>query len=75
VLSYNLYWLTVIVGFLAMMYNEKKGHWPFMKPKQATIEQQLSDEETGGVGVLSTTEKATEDTGAVPVTAVRTLEA
>jgi hypothetical protein len=25
----------VIVGFLAMGYNEKRGHWPFMKKKSS----------------------------------------
>lgn len=35
VISYNVYWLAVILGFSAMYYNEKKGHWPFMKPKYA----------------------------------------
>ncbi|KAL8720587.1 MAG: hypothetical protein Q9225_002576 [Loekoesia sp. 1 TL-2023] len=33
VISYNLFWLVVIVVFLAMGYNEKKGHWPLMKRK------------------------------------------
>lgn len=28
VISYNLYWLVVIVGFLAMRYKEIKGHLP-----------------------------------------------
>ncbi|KAI4198921.1 MAG: hypothetical protein LQ350_004986 [Teloschistes chrysophthalmus] len=33
VISYNLFWLAVIVAFLAMGYNDKHGHWPLMKPK------------------------------------------
>ena len=33
VVSYNLYWIVVILGFLAMIYYEKKGHWPFTKAK------------------------------------------
>ena len=33
VLSYNLYWLVVIVAFLLMSFNEKTGHWPFMKAR------------------------------------------
>jgi high-affinity iron transporter len=36
VLAYCFYWLAVIVAFLAMMYNEKKGHWPLMKAKTAS---------------------------------------
>lgn len=33
VLSYDLYWLVIILAFLAMGYNEKMGHWPLMKSK------------------------------------------
>ena len=33
VISYNLYWLVVIIGLVAMRYNEVKGHWPLMKAK------------------------------------------
>ncbi|KAK4228991.1 iron permease FTR1/Fip1/EfeU [Podospora fimiseda] len=33
VISYNLYWLFVIIGFLVMRFKEVKGHWPLMKPK------------------------------------------
>ncbi|KAI4254902.1 MAG: hypothetical protein LQ352_002830 [Teloschistes flavicans] len=33
VISYNLFWLTVIVVFLAMGYQDSHGHWPLMKPK------------------------------------------
>ncbi|KAI4141446.1 MAG: hypothetical protein LQ341_003519 [Variospora aurantia] len=31
VISYNLFWLVVILGFLAMGYKEKSGHWPLIK--------------------------------------------
>jgi len=31
VISYNLYWIFIIVLFLSMHYNEKHGHWPLMK--------------------------------------------
>ncbi|TKA71104.1 hypothetical protein B0A49_03256 [Cryomyces minteri] len=37
VLAYNLYWVAVICGFLAMRYNEAKGHWSLMKPKAKRI--------------------------------------
>lgn len=37
VISYNVYWIVVILGFLAMRYNETKGHWPLMKPKKASV--------------------------------------
>jgi high-affinity iron transporter len=26
-----LYWILVILGFLAMRYNEKNGHWPWRR--------------------------------------------
>ncbi|KAJ8098778.1 iron permease FTR1/Fip1/EfeU [Lipomyces tetrasporus] len=33
VLMYNIYWIAVMVGVVALLYYEKKGHYPFMKPK------------------------------------------
>jgi high-affinity iron transporter len=36
VLAYNFYWIAVIVAFLALGYNERKGHWPLMKAKNNT---------------------------------------
>lgn len=33
VISYNLYWLAVTMGFLVMIYKDK-GHWPFIKTKE-----------------------------------------
>jgi high-affinity iron transporter len=30
-----MYWLAVIISFLAMGYNEKRGHWPLVKKKGA----------------------------------------
>jgi high-affinity iron transporter len=32
-ISYNMYWIIVILTFLAMRYNETHGHWPLMKSK------------------------------------------
>jgi high-affinity iron transporter len=34
VISYNMYWIAVIAGFLAMRYKEVKGNWPLMKAKR-----------------------------------------
>lgn len=31
VISYNVYWIFVILWFLVMRYREVKGHWPLMK--------------------------------------------
>lgn len=40
VISYNVYWIFVIMGFFLMRYKETKGHLPFMKAKKNT---ELSD--------------------------------
>lgn len=29
-----MYWIAVILGFMAMRYSEVHGHWPLMKPKK-----------------------------------------
>ncbi|MCJ1449117.1 MAG: hypothetical protein MMC23_009636 [Stictis urceolatum] len=33
VISYNMYWLTVIIGFVTLRFKERNGHWPLMKSK------------------------------------------
>ncbi|KAI0181547.1 iron permease FTR1 [Hypoxylon sp. FL1284] len=35
VISYNVYWIAVMTSFGVMRYREVKGHWPFLKPKEA----------------------------------------
>jgi high-affinity iron transporter len=42
VISYNLYWLVVIVGFVLMRYRESKGHLPFMKAKAKTAASEVN---------------------------------
>ena len=34
VISYNIYWIFVILTFVVMRYNEVNGHWPLVKPKK-----------------------------------------
>ena len=50
VISYNLYWLTVICAFLAMRYNETHGRWPLM-PRKKTNDKvyEIETEEDGKV--------------------------
>jgi high-affinity iron transporter len=67
VISYNLYWLVVISGFLAMRYQEVNGHWPLMKPKavaepDASSQRSESDLEASAAEASKTvaTEKSTE---------------
>lgn len=33
VISYNLYWICVMIGFIVMRFHETHGRWPFMKAK------------------------------------------
>lgn len=35
VISYNLYWLCVMIGFIVMRFREVHGHYPLMKAKAA----------------------------------------
>ena len=37
VIGYNLYWLVIIVGFVALRWREKRGSWPFMKKKKNAV--------------------------------------
>nr|POE86442.1 plasma membrane iron permease [Quercus suber] len=64
VLAYNFYWITVIIVFLSMLYNEKKGHWPFMKAKATNFDtSERSESEDGSDGVfVQSSEKKTEGT-------------
>ncbi|ORX95000.1 plasma membrane iron permease-like protein [Clohesyomyces aquaticus] len=51
VLSYNLYWLVVIVGFLLLGFKERKGHWPLQK-KPAPAAGDIRSESDGSSGVV-----------------------
>ncbi|KAJ4254858.1 high-affinity iron permease [Fusarium torreyae] len=33
VISYNLYWISIMTGFIIMRFKEAHGRWPFGKPK------------------------------------------
>jgi high-affinity iron transporter len=46
VISYNVYWICVMAGFILMRFNEVKGHWPFMKPKAAAAPTAAADDES-----------------------------
>jgi high-affinity iron transporter len=65
VISYNVYWLVVIAGFLTMRFYEVKGHWPLMKPKAKpglVVEQDSGSDvvdEKGSKGGIIRTKEAT----------------
>ena len=39
VIGYNIFWLAVIVAFIAMRWREKNGSWPFMRARKVKAEQ------------------------------------
>ncbi|KAI1101783.1 iron permease FTR1 [Jackrogersella minutella] len=53
VISYNVYWITIIIAFGVMRYREVKGHWPFMKAKEGL---------EGSAGLVEPVEKPEEPT-------------
>lgn len=55
VISYNIYWLGVIVAFACMLYYEKKGHWPLVKAKAGEADDEYLEKtssEGGSSGVV-----------------------
>ncbi|KAK5110435.1 hypothetical protein LTR62_005786 [Meristemomyces frigidus] len=50
VLAYNLYWMMIIIGFLAMRYSEQTGHWPLMKAKVDPEDQAVESEPSSRSG-------------------------
>jgi high-affinity iron transporter len=58
VIGYNLYWLIIIVGFVALRWREKRGSWPFMKRKTAVVEPAIERKESGSASSLEQTKIA-----------------
>ncbi|KAK4453703.1 putative iron transferase [Podospora aff. communis PSN243] len=46
VISYNVYWIFVILGFFALRYREVKGHWPLLKGKPEPHEETVTTNNT-----------------------------
>lgn len=77
VLSYNLYWLAMIIYFVTMRHKETKGSWPLMeaKSKRRGSDSDVSNDtssQSGGVTEATFEKKASEE-GAV--TGVREIHA
>lgn len=69
-ISYNVYWITVIAGFALLRYNEVKGHLPFMKAKKSTGAIETSSEDLSLSSSREPRKKADSDVEkAVPVVA------
>jgi len=58
VISYNAYWIAVIAAFLAMRYNEKKGHWPLLRGKSTEAKRNLSGSDSDEEIAITIPEKA-----------------
>lgn len=63
-ISYNVYWIVVIIMFVVMRFRETKGHWPFMKAKanHSTDVASHSGSESREGGVIETKEPLRETT-------------
>lgn len=64
VISYNVYWIFVMAGFIVMRFKETKGHWPFMKAKapaarEDSVSGSSSPQESEVVKSTNVTEKTT----------------
>jgi high-affinity iron transporter len=70
VISYNLYWLVVIVTFVAMRYRETNGRWPLMKPHSgnaADLGRSQSESSDGDDAVVASKTAEVEDGANVAV--------
>ncbi|PSK49450.1 Plasma membrane iron permease [Elsinoe australis] len=71
VISYNLYWLVVIVGFVALRYKETRGRWPLLgraTKKTGDDSSQTSGSAQGGETYeVKTADPKSNDIGSGPV--------
>lgn len=72
VLSYNFYWLAVIIGFVLMRFHEQHGRLPFMKAKAKAVEDMSDNNSGSNVEVTGVSKKADIDQP-VTTTAVREI--
>ena len=62
VISYNVYWIFVMAGFIVLRFRESTGRWPLMKakahktesPSESLTEQRSSGSDSNQGGVLET---------------------
>ncbi|KAF2203098.1 plasma membrane iron permease-like protein [Delitschia confertaspora ATCC 74209] len=50
VISYNIYWLFIILGFGLMGYKERTEHWPFRRPLPSVRETETDSTEEQKIG-------------------------
>jgi len=69
VISYNVYWIAIIIAFLLMRYKETKGHLPIVKAKAGS--QHLDETTSHGLNNSDVEEhKASEVVGSIKVARV-----
>ena len=68
VISHNLYWLVVIISFLALSYREKRGKWPLMKKPTNQTHRSDSDTTSEGKDEAVITEAGKAETGVTSAT-------
>jgi high-affinity iron transporter len=73
VISYNVYWIAVIIGFLLLRYKETTGHLPFMKAKAAKESDHVSDEVSPGSSGIFESKVAEKNVQAVTTEPARTV--
>lgn len=75
VISYNVYWIVVILSFVLMRYHEQHGRLPFMpaKAKSVANSDESSDEQSGLDVVITSTEKKVDGGQPATTTAVREI--
>jgi high-affinity iron transporter len=74
VISYNVYWIVVIAGFVIMRYKETKGHLPFMKARAQEEVKPISVETSpGSSGIFEEAKEPEHTVQAVTTIPVRTL--
>jgi hypothetical protein len=47
-----------MAGFITMRYNEKHGHWPFLKPKKTTAAPEIESQPVSGTASQDDVSKA-----------------
>lgn len=71
VISYNVYWIVIIITFVLMRYQEQHGSLPFMKAKAKPMLDESSDEHSVSDLQATGVAKKVDDGQAATTTAVR----
>ena len=59
IITYNVYWIAVMLGFFTMRYHEVEGHWPLMRAKKPVVQTEPEAALQSGAGGIVTNENLT----------------